>query len=343
MKSQLFDAIELREKEGQDNIKGTSEDPVELVEPSVPSYRLYHEGSAGMPGITTSTLYPGKLGKSVETTLIADSLDKALRVAHDRLHKVGKGLMVVSGYISPEDQQTKFAHLFRISLPNGRESSPALIMEAGIQADNIGSVAELVEDEAYEAQMESLRTNTDLCADLVGYMTSKSMEPTLKRYLTFLANAGWTEGLTLNYATATTVHNSAHSANVVLTDDQGNILPTGRALDVPSSTQPWNALETITPSKLRAELRGNPLLERFMRESGVKTINTAAIEEMCNNNRALFNAVMRGTLDGETDVYAGEGGHVSIRRPEYPNRVGVEKSLANWRHANPTWPRHTLA
>jgi hypothetical protein len=264
-------------------------------------------------------------------------------VANDRLRKAGKGLMVVSGYISREDQQAKFAHLFRTFLPNGRESSAAQIMEAGTQADNIGSVAELVEDEAYEAQMASLRANTDLCADLAGYMTSENVEPTLKRYLTFMANASWTEGLTLDYDTATTVHNLAHSANVVLTDDQGKILPTGRALDVPSSTQAWDAFEAMTPPRLRAELRKNPLLEQFMRESHVETINAAAIEEMCANNRTLFNAVMRQNLEGETDVYAGEGGHVSIRRPEYPNKLGVDKSLANWHLDNPARDGYTLA
>lgn len=343
MKSQLFDEIEFKEGEGVDRLEGTSDEPVKLVEPSVPSYPVYHEGSAGMPGITTSTLYPGNLGESVKTTLIAESLDRALRMANDRLRKAGKGIMVVSGYISPEDQQAKFVHLFKTYLPNGRESSDAQIMEAGIQADKVGSLAALVEDEAYEAKLAEWRADTSLHANLWGYLDPNNPEPALKKYLTILANAGWVEGLTLDYDTATTVHNLGHSANVVLTDDQGNILPTGRALDVPSSTQPWNAFENITPQRLRSEVRRNELLERFLRESGVNTINAAAIETMRANNRTLFNAVMRGKLDGETDVFAGEGGHVSIRRPEYPNRIGVEKSLANWRDANPTWPRYTLA
>ena len=183
MKSQLFDAIELKEGEGEDDLKGTSDESVQLVEPSVPSYPLYHEGSAGMPGITTSTLYPGSLGESVKTTLIADSLDRALRVANERLRRTSKGLMVVSGYISPEDQQAKFAHLFKTFLPNGRESSPAQIMNAGTQADKVGSIAELVEDEAYESKLAELKADADLCADLIGYMTSESTEPALKQYL----------------------------------------------------------------------------------------------------------------------------------------------------------------
>lgn len=327
MRNQLFHAVEFRDGEGEDNLKGTSGDPVNLVEPSVPSYPLYHEGSSGMPGITTSTLYPGKLGESVKKTLIADSLDHALQVAHKRLGRVGKGLMVVSGYISPTDQQAKFAHLFKTYLPNERKSSPAQIMDAGIQADNIGSVASVVEDEAFEAKLAELKANTNLCADLAGYMTSGDIETTLKKYLTFLANAGWVEGLSLDIETATTVHNLAHSANVVLTDDQGNILPTGRALDVPSSTQAWNTFETLTPTEFLAELRKNPLLAQFMGESNVDINNPRLIEELRNNNRALYNAVMRGRLEGEMDVYAGEGGHVSIKSPKYPNQIGIQKSL----------------
>ncbi len=338
--------IEFQSGEGEDDIQGTSEDPVELVVPALQTRSLYSEGSTNFPSnVTLSSLYPEPLNGARGPLLIAKTLDDALKQADYKLRPTGRGLMIVSGLISPETQQDKFKQLFFAHLGNKETPNGDKIMQAAEWADTFGSIAKVEEDEAFTTELESLRADENLIKELAPWIEKGDQESVLKNYLTVLVNVGWKSNLKLKIETARTVHNWGHSANVVMTDRIGNVLPTGRAIDVPSATQRWDYFEKNGVDEFKAEIGKNPQLAQFMRENGTRPedVNAKLIEELRDHNRALFEAVMRGGNEGKTDVYAGEGGHISIRRPEYPNKIGVDRSVANWHLDNPASPRYTLA
>lgn len=334
----LHSPISYRDKEGSDSLTGSTQNKPELVTPSVPAHSIYAKGSASKPGVTTSSLYEFPLGASVDPLLLEKELNQHLEDAHRRLQKEDMGLMVVSGYISPEDQQEKFAQLFEQYL--GGKDSPEAILETGFRADNVGSVAEIIEDENYTAAFERAKGDKKLMKGIDAFENGMSSDEKLKWYLTFRANhALKTENpgnIKLDLSSAVTVHNLGHSANIVLTDAQGNVLPTGRPMDVPLkkddiNLQKWTAFEGgIQAATVEEIARMNPLYAKYLQETG-EQISEAQITLWRDRTRVLFNAVMPAENRTSLDVYAGETGHVSVRKPSYPTRETVAEAVSDYK------------
>lgn len=182
---------------------------------------------ANREGVTPPGLYPeGSLPEVSDRIIVTASMKAAIEEANGRLGDTGKRIRVYSGLQGYELQQAKFAAsiLFvmgqrynGMSTLDDFETLPiSEQLSISFWADKVGSIADPVEDEAYEAEKKRLEEQR---------VEGGYIESLIKIY----ANLGLRD-LKVNLVTAGSVHQSGLAVNAGLVDREGRSLP-GFGLD----------------------------------------------------------------------------------------------------------------
>ncbi len=295
--------IRYGEGEGLDRVKEgdlTSQRMEEVRFASVSP--LYHDGSR-VRGITSPSLYPNGLGDPVKIAAfppVNEMLDIANATVNGNPGPFrSRYISVHSGFLSPRNQFERW----KILEATRSKKNPWEEILAGRFADSAGSVAVAIEDDAFRAAYEEMKSDNALVNEL---SSRGDAEALIKELIMYRANNGTLKSVKVDVMTATSVHNLGHSVNVGIYGPDEKLVNMGIGIDIPQSpVQQVDFFENNGPKEYEAAIEAEPLLREFVESMGVSTVNEVLTHEIRDNRRELFNAMTTAGFGS----YRGEQGH----------------------------------
>jgi hypothetical protein len=315
----LLIPIQYGENEGQDKVTPGQNTQTNLVDARL-NGSMFNSNNQLRTGITSPTLIGEVSAVEGTSQLVEANINDALDRAATHIENGTGGshkLTLYRGFVSPENQQMRWKTLYGTRPRN----SAAEEIDAGDHADSVGSVAELIKDEQYEAELKKLMADSALHKELQKAFGKEDVTAEFEKLLKYRANNGQIQNVKIDISTATTVHNLGQSVNVGLANNEQMQHIIGVGLDILSPAQQVDYFENITPEKYIALVEQNPMLETYLRSLGVTRIDHELIEKIRNNRRILHNAMKKQGFD----FYRGETGHYTQipESGEFPSREHV--------------------